>query len=171
MIKTIAALCLLMTSVAYSQKDKKGVEKIFSVKGKTISVYTTADSTSYRLTLTDKIVFKEMVQPTEGEISVFADPTKTFQTFLGIGAALTDASAETFAKLPAEKQQEFLQAYFNKDKGIGYTLARTNIHSCDFSSGSYTYVKEGDASLQSFTINHDKQFRIPFWVWHNFYRF
>ena len=162
MIKTIAALCLLITSVACSQKDKKGIEEIFSAKGKTISVYTTADSTSYRLTLTDKIVFKEVVQPTEGEISVFADPTKTFQTFLGIGAALTDASAETFAKLPAEKQQEFLQAYFNKDKGIGYTLARTNIHSCDFSSGSYTYVKEGDASLNSFTINHDKQFRIPF---------
>ena len=47
-------------------------------------------------------------------------------------------------------------------KGIGYTLARTNIHSCDFSSGSYTYVAEGDRELKSFNVDHDKQFRIPF---------
>ena len=40
--------------------------------------------------------------------------------------------------------------------GIGYTLARTNIHSCDFSSGSYTYVTEGDKALQSFSVNHDQ---------------
>ncbi|MEA3425671.1 MAG: hypothetical protein U9R46_05460, partial [Bacteroidota bacterium] len=42
--------------------------------------------------------------------------------------ALTDASAETFAKLPKEKQEEFLTAYYDVNKGIGYTLARTNIH-------------------------------------------
>jgi hypothetical protein len=61
----------------------------------------------------------------------------------------------------ADKQQEFLNAYYNKEKGIGYSLIRTNIHSCDFSSGSYTYVDEGDKDLKSFSIQHDKQFRIP----------
>ena len=45
------------------------------------------------------------------------DPSKTFQTFLGIGGALTDASAETFYKLPRDKQQEiwFLAVF----SGIG----------------------------------------------------
>jgi glucosylceramidase len=38
---------------------------------------------------------------------------------------------------------------------------RTNIHSCDFSSSSYTYVEEGDAALKTFSIEHDKQFKIP----------
>ena len=42
------------------------------------------------------------------------------------------------------------------DKGIGYTLARTNIHSCDFSSGSYTYVREGDTALKSFSIGRER---------------
>ena len=79
----------------------------------------------------------------------------------GIGGAITDASAEVFAKLSGDKQQEFLNAYFNKEKGIGYSLARTTIHSCDFSSGSYTYVTEGDKELKSFSIQHDKQFKIP----------
>ena len=66
-----------------------------------------------------------------------------------------------FAKLSKDKQQELLNAYYDKDKGIGYTLARTNIHSCDFSSGSYTYVSDEDKNLNSFSIQHDKQFRIP----------
>jgi glucosylceramidase len=67
-----------------------------------------------------------------------------------------------FAKLSAAKQQEFMDAHFDPGKGIRYTLARTNIHSCDFSSASYTYVKEGDKELMSFNVDHDKRFRIPF---------
>src|ERR1035437_8334831 len=162
-MKIIATTTLLLASFfAFSQQKSKPQVIPFSIKNRIVTVYTTADSTNFRLSITDKIVFKELAQPIEGKVSIFVDPTKTFQTFMGIGGALTDASAETFAKLPKEKQQEFLQAYYNKDKGIGYTLARTNINSCDFSSGSYTYVTEGDTSLNSFNINHDKQFRIPF---------
>lgn len=160
----IAAILLLSFSYFNVAAQKMGLynSKKFTVKDKLVYVYTTADSSNFRISLTDKLAFKELPQPTEGEVSIFVEPNKTFQTFLGIGAALTDASAEVFAKLPLAKQQEFLQAYFNKDKGIGYTLARTNIHSCDFSSDMYTYVTEGDAALTSFNINHDKQFRIPF---------
>jgi glucosylceramidase len=92
---------------------------------------------------------------------VFVDATKRFQTFLGIGGALTDAAAETYAKLPEAKRREFIKAYYDPKEGIGYTLARTNIHSCDFSSDSYTYVAEGDAELKTFSIDHDRQYRIP----------
>ena len=126
-------------------------------------VYTTAHATSLKLTLTDSLMFDENhQQPLETEASITVDPTKQFQTFLGIGAALTDASAETYYKLPKEKQNEFMEAYFDVDNGIGYSLARTHIHSCDFSTESYTYIDEGDANLKSFNINHDKEFRIPF---------
>jgi len=127
-----------------------------------VTVYTTADQTEYRLSRTGTAKFKPMAQPLETQICVFVDPARTFQTILGVGGALTDASAETFAKLPKPKQQELLKAYFNRDTGIAYTLARTNIHSCDFSSGSYTYVTEGDKELKSFSVDHDKEFRIPF---------
>jgi glucosylceramidase len=133
-----------------------------SIAARQVGVYTTADNTKYRLSATDTLSFKPMGQPLETQICVFVDPTKTFQTILGVGGALTDASAETFAKLPKAKQQEFLNAYYSRDTGIGYTLARTNIHSCDFSSGSYTYVDEGDKELKSFSVKHDQEFRIPF---------
>lgn len=157
----LIATCILLTA-CLGNNNIQAQHASFSLTGKKISVYTTADSTEYRLSPMGTLSFKEMGQPFETQICVFVDPSKTFQTFLGIGAALTDASAETFAKLSKEKQQEFLQAYFDKEKGIGYTLARTNIHSCDFSSGSYTYVNDGDKDLKSFTVEHDKQFRIPF---------
>jgi len=132
------------------------------VAARDITVYTTADKTAYRLSATDKLTFKPMGQPLETQICVFVDPSKKAQTMLGIGGALTDSSAEVYAKLPVAKQREFMDAYFDSDKGIGYNLGRTNIHSCDFSSASYTYVTEGDKELKSFSVDHDKQFRIPF---------
>jgi glucosylceramidase len=133
-----------------------------SLEGKDVTVYTTADNSDLRISATDKIQFKRLGQPLETQICVFVDPRRTFQTILGIGGALTDAAAETFAKLPEPKQRELLSAYFDARSGIGYTLARTNIHSCDFSSGSYTYIAEGDKDLKSFSVEHDRQFRIPF---------
>jgi len=158
---TISALIILVTLSAFSQQKNKMQSKPFSVKGKTVMVYTSADSTNLRLTKTDNLTFSELKQPLESQTCVFVDPTKTFQTFLGIGGAITDASAEVFAKLSQSKQQEFLNAYFSKEKGIGYSLVRTNIHSCDFSSDMYTYIAEGDASLKTFSIDHDKKFKIP----------
>ena len=136
-------------------------QKPFSVTNKKLFVYTTADSSTLRLTPTDTLSFATIGQPKETQICVFVDPSKTFQSFMGIGGAFTDASAETFAKLPADKQQEFLQAYYDPKNGIGYSFARTTIHSCDFSSGSYTYIKDGDKELKTFNIDHDRQFRIP----------
>lgn len=128
---------------------------------KKATVFTTAKDTEYRITKTDEVEFRNFGQPFETQPCVFVDPTHTFQTMVGIGGAITDASAETFAKLPADMKAEFLKAYFNPVDGIGYNLLRTNINSCDFSSGSYTYVKENDKSLQSFDIAHDEKFKIP----------
>jgi len=158
-MKKIIVAVALMSLSGFAQKKQKSVP--FSTQNKTVAVYTSADSTNFRLTKTDELQFKELRQPLETQICVFVNPDKTFQTFVGIGGAITDASAEVFAKLTPEKQQEFLNAYFSKDKGIGYTLVRTNMNSCDFSSGSYTYIQEGDKELKTFNIQPDKQFKIP----------
>jgi glucosylceramidase len=162
MIKYLAlipALCIVHAVGAQTNKiAKKAPLKI----GNHVTVYTTAKGTDYRLKSTETLNLSAAVQPVETQVSVFVDPSKTFQTMVGIGGALTDASAETYAKLSAEKKKEFLTAYYDKEKGIGYTFARTNIQSCDFSSGSYSYVQNNDATLKTFDISHDKQYRIPF---------
>ncbi len=149
-MKKISFIILLAFSTIVNAQNKKPI------------AFTTADSTNLKISPIEISDWIPMPQPVETQVCVFIDPSKTFQTFLGIGGALTDASAETFYKLPKDKQQEFLTAYYNKEKGIGYTLGRTNIHSCDFSSDTYTYINEGDADLKSFNINHDKKFKIPF---------
>lgn len=161
-MKRITTAVLLATSFfAFSQQKSQAKRNSFSTKDKTITVYTTAENTKLRLTQTDKLSFSSSKQPLETEISVFVEPTKTFQSFMGIGGAITDASAEVFAKLSKEKQQELLNAYYDKEKGIGYSLLRTTIHSSDFSSGSYTYIEEGDSDLKTFNIDHDRKYRIP----------
>ena len=125
------------------------------------SIYTTAKDTDLRLTAREDFVYKESRQPLESEISVFVNSKKEFQTLLGIGGAITDASSEVFAALPQEKQAEFLRAYYDPEEGIGYSLARTTIHSCDFSHGSYTYVSAEDKELSTFDIEPDRKYRIP----------
>jgi glucosylceramidase len=132
-----------------------------SLLGKRAIVYTTADSTALRLTPADTLQFQAAEPISEGQIYVFVDPRRTFQTMIGIGGALTDAAAETFAKLPAARQDEVIAAYYSTDRGIGYTLGRTNINSCDFSSASYTYVTDGDTNLSSFNIAPDLRYKIP----------
>ncbi|NII23801.1 glycoside hydrolase family 30 protein [Pseudoflavitalea sp. X16] len=141
---------LILPACLYVQAQKK------------VTVYTTAAQSGLRLSQNEQLTFKEFKQPLETQPCVFIDPASTFQSFIGIGAAFTDAAAETFAKIPKREQQELLRAYFDKDKGIGYTLARTTIHSCDFSSGSYTYVNDNDTALKTFSVAHDEQYRIPF---------
>lgn len=151
---------LAMASCNSKEKDTATVND-WTPEGKKLVVYTTADSSSLRLSSSDSFQFNDMAQPLETQVMVFVDPTKTFQTYMGIGGAITDASAETFYKLPADKQQELLTAYFDSKNGIGYTVARTNMNSCDFSSDMYTYIKEGDTTLGSFNIDHDKKYKIP----------
>jgi len=161
MQKITTAVLLMVSLFAFSQQKNTVQSKSFSTKNKKITVYTTADSTNLRLTQTDILAFVPSKQPLEVEVSVFVEPTKKFQKFMGIGGAITDASAEVFAKLPKDKQKEFMNAYYDKEKGIGYSLLRTTIHSSDFASGSYTYINEGDKDLKTFNIDHDRQYRIP----------
>ena len=119
-------------------------------------VYNTAENTNLRLTEGSSLTFQPATQPLETEIAVFVNPEKTFQSYLGIGGAITDASAEVFSKLSEDKQQELLNAYFS-DAGINYNIIRTSIHSSDFGLGSHTYIEEGDKSLASFSIAKDKE--------------
>lgn len=149
-VKTIAILPLVLTVLVGSD-----------VAAQTSVIYTTANHTDLRLSPSGSLKFKTLKQPLESQVCVFVDPQIKFQTVTGIGGTITDATAETYATLSKEVQKEFLKAYYDVNNGIGYTLARTTIHSSDFSSSSYTYLKDNDVSLKSFDIAHDQQYRIP----------
>lgn len=123
--------------------------------------YVTARDTNLRLSRLADVPFVTMNQPFENQVCIFVDPDRKFQVLTGIGGALTDASAEVYARLPENARKELITAYYDKTKGIGYNFARTNIGSCDFSSDSYGYVTENDSLLASFSLSHDEKYKIP----------
>lgn len=124
--------------------------------------YLTARDGGDRIARKATLPFSPLAQPEEWMPSVIVDPDHAMQTLEGIGGALTDASAETFYKLPPKRREEILTAYYDKEQGIGYSLGRTNIHSCDFSSDMYTYADKADPTLAGFDVGHDEKYRIPF---------
>lgn len=160
MKKSILAVLLSASAILVFAQNKEKNKII--IDNKEVKVYVTANNSNFRLSSSGSLQFKEMRQPGEGDLIVFVNPASSFQTIKGIGSALTDAAAETFFRLPGDLQKELLKAYYDKENGIGYSLARTNINSCDFSSDTYTYVADNDAQLKTFNLSHDKKFKIPF---------
>ena len=88
------------------------------------------------------------------------DRDETFQTIRGFGGAFTEASALNWKLLSPEDQVEVIRLYFAapEEGGLGYTVGRVPINSCDFSPKSYTFDDhEGDVDLTHFdaTVAHD----------------
>ncbi|MCG3156650.1 MAG: hypothetical protein DKINENOH_03274 [bacterium] len=167
--KQLTALCLALIAsfptyaAAQAMDGPQDVNASAAKQWSKAEVYVTAKATNDRITKKEPLTFLPLEQPDEHTPTIILDKDKTFQTLVGIGGALTDASAETFYKLPAKQQQEILTAFFDKAQGIGFTLCRTNIHSCDFSSASYTYAEvPGDTNLKHFSIAPDLKYKIPF---------
>lgn len=149
-MKSAIMLSLLALCMGFAQQK---------INAKEAKIYTTAKNQNEKFAL-GKVSFQQFPQPTERDICVFVNPNFKYQKMIGMGGAITDASAETFYKLPKEKQTEIMNAYFGKN-GLNYNLVRTNMNSCDFSSDSYTYVKEYDKDLKTFNIQHDEKYKIP----------
>ncbi len=87
-------------------------------------------------------------------------PGITFQRFIGMGAALTEASGYVFSQMDSATQGEFIEQCFSM-QGNHYSLARLSIQSCDFSLGARPYMKQRDASLSGFSIDDDWGYIIP----------
>lgn len=85
-----------------------------------------------------------------------------YQEMLGFGGAFTESSAYNYSLLTDEQKKAFMEGYFSREKGIGYNFGRTHINSCDFALDIYTYIEEGDKELETFNIDRDRRYIIPF---------
>ena len=135
-----------------------------SKKARSIEVFLTAKGTPHRLATQRRVPLTPESRRTAaracGVVSV--DPSKTYQTIEGFGGAFTEAGAYTLSRVSPEIRSEALRAYFDPESGIGYTLCRTHINSCDFSLGNYSYDDvAGDVELEHFDISRDKRWLIP----------
>lgn len=104
----------------------------------------------------------ETVQECTGkEVTIHLDDTVTFQTMIGFGGAFTESSAYNLSLINKTARTQAIKDYFDLEEGLGYTIGRVSIHSCDFSLNSYTYIEEGDDKLETFDINRDEKLVIP----------
>lgn len=111
---------------------------------------------------TDRLSEKKFISSIKGNIKIDVNLDKTYQKFIGVGGAFTEAASTTLDKMSKERREEVINAYFHPDKGIGYTFCRTHINSCDFSLGNYAYTETpGDVELKDFTIERDEKSLIP----------
>lgn len=103
--------------------------------------------------------FSQDVERECGLVNIY--PNIEYQEIKGFGGAFTEAAASTFYKLGKENREKILKLYFDPIEGIGYNFGRVHINSCDFSLGNYTYVEEGDQSLETFNIQREEKAVIP----------
>ncbi len=88
-------------------------------------------------------------------------PEITFQTIEGFGGAFTEAASTTLDQLDLAARHNILKLYFDPIEGIGYSLCRTHIQSCDFSLGNYCYIEEDDEALDTFSLERDHKSLLP----------
>jgi len=126
-----------------------------------VTRYLTARDTTARL---EAVPIGKVLSSTNPKdlASIRVDPKVRYQEIVGFGGAFTDSAGYVLSKMPAAKQEEILNAYFDPVKGNGYTLCRTHINSCDFSLENYAYDETpGDVDLKNFSIERDRKYLIP----------
>lgn len=97
----------------------------------------------------------------EGYVVNVFDDVK-YQEVIGFGGAFTESAAYLYAQLSEAQKRDFMEKYFSREKGIGYNFGRTHINSCDFSLDIYDYVQPGDKTLETFSLERDRRYIIPF---------
>ncbi|MDT8336553.1 MAG: glycoside hydrolase family 30 protein [Candidatus Izemoplasmatales bacterium] len=109
--------------------------------------------------------YRHQIVPVESndqpDLEIFIDKSAEFQQIIGFGGAFTEAACYTLSRLSKKNQDILLNAYYDKENGLGYNLGRIHMNSSDFALGNYTYVKDNDKNLQSFDISREFDFVIP----------
>jgi len=98
--------------------------------------------------------------------TVVVDPTQTFQTMVGFGASITDASASVLYTLPAAQRAQTMASLFSPTTGDGLDYLRQPIGGSDMvATAPYTYddlpTGQTDYAMKDFSIAHDQTQILP----------
>ncbi|GFS09420.1 glucosylceramidase [Elysia marginata] len=126
-------------------------------KGQYVVITTTQSGKRF-----DTQVFKA-TNTTTSDAIYQVDVSETRQAIDGFGGAFTDAAGINIASLPANAQDNLISSYFGRD-GLGYTIGRVPMASCDFSTHPYSYDDTpGDLNLTKFALaKEDLSYKIPY---------
>jgi glucosylceramidase len=101
------------------------------------------------------------VSPGHPVLVLDASQQERRQKIVGFGGAFTEAAAVALADATPLQQQQVLEGYFG-ESGLGYSLCRVHMGSCDYCEASYSEDDTpGDWSLQHFNVSHDESTLLP----------
>jgi glucosylceramidase len=98
--------------------------------------------------------------------TITVDPSRTYQTVDGFGAAITESTAEVLYSLTPAARNRAMIDLFQPVQGIGVSALRQPMGSSDFTGGDhYTYddvpAGQTDFDLRHFSIERDKAQVLP----------
>ncbi|MEM1444832.1 MAG: glycoside hydrolase family 30 beta sandwich domain-containing protein [Planctomycetota bacterium] len=99
-------------------------------------------------------------------IKVNIDPTTTFQTIDGFGAAITESSAWLLQTgIDASQRDQLMADLFSRDTGLGFSYVRVPMGASDFALSPYTYADvptgQTDPTLSTFSVARDDTYVVP----------
>ena len=133
------------------------IAPVFASVSPTWTIVETARDTGHLLTPVEAAPAAAAPAP-----AIAINPSRQFQEIIGFGGALTESSAWVLAQLSPAKRLEIIRRYYDPAEGIGYTLARTHLNSCDFSLHMWALAETpGDYELHDFTLEPMRRWLMP----------
>lgn len=92
--------------------------------------------------------------------TITIDTEKTYQRWLGIGCAPTDAACYMLTTLPEDKRKAVIAELFTD---LRFNFLRIPMGASDFATHAYSYCDsdEPDPELKKFSIDHDRKYILP----------
>lgn len=87
---------------------------------------------------------------------IVIDEEKEYQTNLGFGGAITEASSYIYSLMNEQNKKEFISSIYSNN-GLNYSLGRLHIGSCDFCLSSYDLLDEEG----KFSLKHEEKYLFP----------
>jgi len=151
----LAITCCSKGSDVEEPDEPSGQEETYNATSYT----TTADKT--QLFQEKGLVFdkKTSVPSSVSVTNITLDPSSTFQTVDGFGAAMTWATCYNLGKMSQKNRTDFLEEVFGKN-GLGVSLVRVSIGASDFNTEEYTWCDT--KGIENFAMHKsDKEVVIP----------
>ena len=132
-VVTLSFLLFFISSLALADSPwerSPGLDESQDPRDKVVAYETTANKA--------KLFHKETLEYSAPNsdaraLTLTLNPSKTFQSLDGFGAAITGSTAVNLLKMPEDARRELLIETFSPTEGLGYSYVRVSIGCSDFS--------------------------------------
>lgn len=124
-----------------------------------LEVFTTYGLGKWNEKFHQVVAFKEDTGAENQVVNLY--PEIQFEALEGFGGAITDAAAYVYSLMNEEQKKQLISTYFSPEK-MKYGIVRIHMDSCDFSTGMYEAMSDGnDTELKTFSFDRTEKYIMP----------